>query len=260
MTKTLSVGIIDNFRINYVNFNFRDKIQLDCFYNDLASYIIDKYNNTFIKMIINKNYGYFDKADKAQIYKIAQNSFSNICLGDMNSHIKYIKSRIYNYFEEEHADTIILDGFARFRLKDYIDELELLVDCAVEDFFIQIEYENFILMLKELIHIQRPEIRLIHVFTEKDGRYCICDENSEELSRSHIFELIDDDEENIVNDDDFLLSALIGIAPKKIIIHNKDNINNMQLLETLLRIFDKRIILCKGCNTCDRQQSDKNIH
>ena len=49
--------------------------------------------------------------------------------------------------------------------------------------------------------------------------------------------------------DDMLLSVLIKMAPSKLIIHNKDNVNK-DLLELLNRIFKDRIVMCNSCNLC----------
>ena len=45
-----------------------------------------------------------------------------------------------DYFDN--SNSIILDGFVNFRLKDYIKDLEEIVDKAVDDFLTDREYRN----------------------------------------------------------------------------------------------------------------------
>ena len=47
----------------------------------------------------------------------------------------FIQKKLYNYFIEEQTDTIILEGFVQFRLLNCFEELEWLVDSAVDEFF-----------------------------------------------------------------------------------------------------------------------------
>ena len=251
MTKTLSVGLTSDSKINYVTFNFHNTHELEQFCDDLAGYILDKYNGYFLKLIIDKNYGYFDKTDKVQIYQAAKKDYSNMCSNKNNESKSFIRNKLYSYFKEENADSIVLEGFVLFRLGKYMQELEMLIDCAVDEYFIKAEYENFVMMLKEFVALQTPIIRLVHIFLKSDKRYCLCDENFEELTRSQILGIGFENESEIINEDDFLLSALISIAPKKIIIHQFQNIKNEQLLETLQKIFGNRLIMCEGCKICN---------
>ena len=251
MTKTLSVGIINSSEINYITFNIHcvDDIKLFC--SDLACYIINKYTNCFFRMIINRNYGTLSKNEKSEIYKIAENSFSNTYSGEAVHLKRYIQQKLYNYFVYEKADSIVLEGFVRFRLKSFYEELEMIIDYSVDDYFMQREYESFILMLKEFITLQKPLIKTVHIKIENDGRYVMCDENFEELSKSRILELEGlFDKESFFCEDDLLLSALISVAPRKIVIHCVYNMKNKQLLETIEAVFENRIFNCEGCIFC----------
>ncbi len=253
MIKTLSLGLTNDSKINYITFNFQNMQDVEQFYDDLATYIIDKYNEYFLKLIINRNYDYFDKKDKIDIYKSAKKAFSNICLSESNANKNLIKGELDNYFRKENKDSIVLEGFILFRLGKYIEELEKLIDYIVDDYFVKTEYENFIMMLKEFVALQMPIIKLAHIFLKSDKRYSICDENFEELSQSQVLGISLENEQDIINEDDFLLSALISMAPQKIIIHQFQKIKNKQLLETLQKIFDNRIIMCSGCEICNKE-------
>ncbi|MBE7026861.1 MAG: hypothetical protein E7410_04790 [Ruminococcaceae bacterium] len=250
MIKTVSVGLVGDSKINYITFNLHNNHDIEQFYDDLAAYIISKYNDYFLKLIINRNYGYFDQKDKIFIYKSAKKTFSNIYLVEKDNR-KLIRSELNNYFTIENTCNIYLEGFVLFRLGKYMEKLEILIDRVVDDYFVKMEYENFIMMLKEFVVLQAPSIRLVHIFLKSDKRYSVCNENFEEFSQSQLLGMSLENESDIINEDDFLLSALINMAPQKIIIHQVRKIKNKQLLETLQKIFERRLTMCNGCKICD---------
>lgn len=252
MTRTVSVGLLEETNINYVTFRLHNKMELSFFCEDLASYIMSKYSSYLLKQIIQKNYGYFNRTEKQQIYESAKQSFSNIYSnGELNQRL-FIQDKLYQYFLEENTDTIVLEGFIRFRLANCLEELEWLVDSVVDEFLVQKEYDNFIAMLKQFVSAQIPLVRTLHVCPEKSGRYVLYDENLKALTESQILGLEPDEFEGYVNDDDLLLSALVSLAPKKVLIHNPENIKNKQLFETIHKLFAERVILCDGCKICQK--------
>ncbi|MFP4016376.1 MAG: sporulation protein YtxC, partial [Halanaerobiales bacterium] len=62
-------------------------------------------------------------------------------------------------------------------------------------------------------------------------------------------ELMEDD----VEYEDLLISALINISPAQIILH----FEQQKVINTLKRIFDERIIICKGCQLCRKDNIDE---
>ena len=65
-----------------------------------------------------------------------------------SSRKKQITEKIKEYLDKN--DELILDGFINFRLKDYMLEIEGLVDDAVDDFLMEKEYLEFIRLLRYL--------------------------------------------------------------------------------------------------------------
>ena len=252
MTKTVSVGLVEETKINYITFQLHSQSELIFFCEDLANYIINKYHKNFLTYIIHKNYGYFNRSEKQAVFELAQNLFSNIYSGGENIEQALIQTKLYDYFTQEQTDTIVLEGFIQFRLVNSFEELEWLVDSAVDEFMIQKEYENFISMLKQFVSAQAPLVRLIHICPQMSGRYDLYDENFDALTESQILGLDPESFEGYVNDDDLLLSALISLAPKKIWIHDFQSFTNKQLYETMQKVFPERITICKGCKLCTK--------
>ena len=252
MEKTLSIGLMEHSSVNYISFKLDCDVMLEKLCHELAAYIIYKYSNNLINMIINKNYGYLNNKEKTQIYKIAQHSFSNIRLVDGALFNNIIQNNLYEYLTNRSVNTIVLDGFVLFRLGEYQQQLENIVDLAVDEYLIMIEHENLIKTIKEFIRTQKAKYRLIHICSDFSGRYFICDENFEELTESQFLEDVAKENNFLINSDDLLLTALINIAPKKIVFHKIENVDSKDFIDTLIKLFENKIIFCKGCSHCKR--------
>ncbi len=228
--------------------------------NALADYIINKYEEKLIERIINCNYCYFNALEKKEVIKFAMRIIRNEDKSFLNSLFQIrrrniIIRKLLDYFEG--SDNIILDGFVNFRLKDYIIDLEEIVDKAVDDFLMDKEYKEFIKLLTYFVEIQEPKFDVVHVITRKDNRYTLMDQDFNEITNQCIKEFINDISVNDINYDDLLVSSLITLAPRNIVIHGSIPIKNKELLKTIKNVFYGRIAMCTSCEMCQREIMEK---
>ncbi len=221
--------------------------------NALADYIIRQYEEKLINRIINGNYCYFNSAERKEIMKRAQrivrnedNTFINTLFQIRRRNV--IIRKLLDYFES--TNNIIIEGFVNFRLKDYIKDLEEIVDKAVDDFLMEREYREFIRLLRYFVDIQDPKFDSIHVIVGYDGKYTLFDENKREITNECIQEFINEISEGEINYDDLLVSSLITLAPRSIVIHCIERFKNRELLETIKNVFSGKVFLCNGCSIC----------
>ena len=221
--------------------------------NALADYIIRQYEEKLISRIINGNYCYFNAVEKKEILnkalKIVRNeerTFLNTLFQIRRRNV--IVRKLLDYFEN--TDSLILDGFVNFRLKDYIKDLEEIVDKAVDDFLMEREYKEFIRLLRYFVDIQEPKYDTIHVIAGFDSRYTLLDESKKEITSECIQEFISEISEDDINYDDLLVSSLITFAPRKIVIHCTGQLRNKELLETIKNVFPDKVFMCNGCEIC----------
>lgn len=218
----------------------------DYFCNILTDCILFFYEDKIIKHLINYNYFYFNDIEKRQILNICTNSLE---LDSENEELLYkneIYNSIYKYIQDNKS--IVLDGFVNFRLKEYISNLDNLVDDAVNKFLIEREYTEFIEILKLYVNSCESQISTVHLIYM----------NSETI-------LIDDNKNIISTDDnifkakylsdisfssnDYALNTLLNLIPNKIIIHLVDNYSD-EFIKTLKLIFEDRVFICTECNIC----------
>jgi putative sporulation protein YtxC len=144
-----------------------------------------------------------------------------------------IRQRLHETITENKTDTIILEGFMRFRMKDYLDAWEKELASCVEDYVRRKEYAEFVEILRLFIKIRIPRARKVHICVGGDGDYLLLDERLCLLKCRFIGTNVDKD--------DALLSALVNIAPQSIIVHNKDRFWDSRILETIKDVFGQRV-------------------
>jgi putative sporulation protein YtxC len=221
--------------------------------NALADYIIRQYEERLITRIINSNFCYFNTAEKKEILSRALNVIKNEDKTFINSLFQIrrrnvIIRRLLDYFDN--SNSIMLDGFVNFRLKDYIKDLEEVVDKAVDDFLMDREYREFIRLLRYFVDIQEPKIDTVHVIVGYDNRYVLLDGSKKEITNECIQEYVNEITEGEINYDDLLVSSLITFAPRKVVIHCNGQFRNKELMETIKNVFYGRVVVCQGCDVC----------
>lgn len=221
--------------------------------NALAELIIRQYEEKLIHRIINSNYCYFNQVERKEILRLAMKIVRNEEKNFLNNLFQMrrrnlITRKLLEYFEN--SNSVILDGFVNFRLKDYTHDLEEIVDKAVDDFLMEKEYKEFIRLLRYFVDIQEPKLSLVHVMITYDSKYSLVDETGREITNECIQEFMNEVSGGEINQDDLLVSSLITLAPKKIIIHSVGQFRNKDLLETIKNVFLGKVVLCNGCDLC----------
>lgn len=219
----------------------------------LADHIIRQYEEKLLSRIINSNYCYFTNGEKKEILQFALRSIHN----EEKNFLKelygkrrrnLIVHKLMEYLES--SSSIILDGFVNFRLKDYVKDLEELVDKAVDDFLMDREYKEFIRLLRYFVDIQNSSFKVIHIIRGYEDKYLLLDEDRKEITSEAVLDFISDMPEGEISNDDMLVSTLITLAPKRIIIHGGDGFKNKELLATIKNVFFGKVTLCGGCEIC----------
>ena len=160
------------------------------------------------------------------------------------------------YLVENH--TLILDGFVKFRIKEYQKFLDLVVDSAVNEFTIRREYLEFINLLKMYIDSTPSKQDIIHlIYSNKES--ILMDENNSIISTTDDIFKAKYLSDITFSSNDFALNTLLTILPRKLYIHIIDYED--EFIDTLKLIFDHRVFLCKECNICKTYKDlTKKIH
>ncbi|MDF9408587.1 MAG: YtxC-like family protein [Pelotomaculum sp. PtaB.Bin013] len=221
---------------------------------DLISDIILSHWEVFLlKNIICENYYYYGDEEKKIIYNYALQHINRKSNEPRKSvywfnRKRRILNKILDYLKLNNS--IIIDGFIRFRLKEYINELKDATDKAVDDFLLEREYREFIELLKYFVEIQEPRAYMVHVLINNVGAFKLYDDKTQPVRSDYLGGFLVDMMDSEINYEDMLVSALVTIAPQKIIFHHKKNDRYSATIETIKKVFDGRVSECPGCELC----------
>lgn len=161
----------------------------------------------------------------------------------------FIAQRLQDYLADN--DQIHLEGFVTFRLKEYMLWLEEAVQRALDDFLLDREYREFIKVLKVFVDHQEARVGLVHVISGSGGQgFVLAHADGEILSQDELVEMVADVAKGEIHYGDLLISALISIAPQRLLLHNPHSYLPAETVETIKGIFAGRVSTCRGCRTC----------
>lgn len=228
-------------------------IDTELFYTKLAtifSYlVIDYFENKIIKNILFSNYFYFENYELTKILNLCE---ENICddseFSFQNRQILLFED-FFNYISSHKS--IVLTGFINFRLNNYRNLLNELIDFSVNEFIIEKEYLEFVSLLKLYVNTQPSLTSIIHVISsdfgiiilDKDLNVIEIDKNI--LDAKYLSDIS-------FSENDFVLNTILNLLPQKIFLHlPKKDINQFEFINTLKLVFETRIIICNDCNICN---------
>lgn len=222
----------------------------DFFIESLSKFVQEMINRFYSDEMVSKKLdeklGIIDEIKRAEIMEDVKEVLNSqtLFLKEKQS----IQREISDYFIE--YNTLIIQGYLKFRSKNLNNLVEKAIELVLGEFKLQVEYNEFIDMIKLLIETQTSEIDLINIVC-RDKRYSILDSNFNEIDNAHLNLFLDDIYDGQVGDGDILLSIIIALNPKNIVMHIKDKEKD-DLIFILEEIFQDRIKICKGCKICDK--------
>lgn len=196
----------------------------------LSDFIISRYELKILKRIINKKYPDIPDVIVSQIIKSKDDD-------SLEERRRVVENILKGYFLENESGNI--EGIVTFRLNEYKNKLSDLADKIVDDYYISREYDDFVDLLKYFISVQNTRAEIVYIVVNDEEMYSVLDEKKHDITKEVISDLVPQNEIKYVTYDDLLISMLISIAPKKIIVNNKEKIKNIQLFETVEKVFEK---------------------
>ena len=144
---------------------------------------------------------------------------------------KDVRQRLLAAMIEMEDRTLILEGFMRFRMKDYLEAWEKELSDCVSAYLRKKEYAEFIEILRLFVGVRIPRARRVHLGVGADGKYLLMDEKHSAIHCGY----------KNVSRDDALLSLLVNTAPLHIVVHQKSRFADKRIIETIKDIFGGRV-------------------
>lgn len=216
----------------------------------LADLILNEVTEQTLPKILHHNYAQFDGEEREDILARAR-ALLDTADGGGRDLVRQINRRnqiLFRLLEylDLHSE-LVVEGFLRFRLKDYFRELAAIVDRAVEEFLAEREHQEFVRLLRYFVELQKPRLDTVHVVLRPDGLYRLLDGEGQVVENDYLEGPVLRMVQQEINRDDLLLSALITLSPSRVVLHAGPP---EHVQETVRSIFGDRVDTCPGCDRC----------
>ena len=165
---------------------------------------------------------------------------------DASSERSRVMERAVQHLNEENL--LMIDGFVRFRLKEYHDELADCVRQAIDDHEFEKERAEFIALLRDFVDGRPQGVREIHVLPSENERFRLVDQSGFPVETSYLddftWELVDDGQ---VDMEELLITTLVSLAPGKVVCHRPIETRDVPMVQD---VFHDRLDYCAGCPMC----------
>ena len=207
----------------------------------LSFLVIDNFEEILLKNLIIKNYFYFDSIEIKKVLNICSEILYDSNEFSLDDRHLILFNTFYDYLLDN--KNLFLGGFIYFRLQEYINFLENIIDIAVNKFIIEREYLEFISLLKLYIKSNSTNSKIIHLLYTPE-QIKLLDENNNYIDVTSIEFNTKYLSDISFSSNDYVLNALLTILPNKIFIH-LGNYSPDEFINTLMLIFEDKIVFPK---------------
>ncbi|WNC16479.1 putative sporulation protein YtxC [Brevibacillus brevis] len=163
--------------------------------------------------------------------------------------------KAFTFLEQERTINVL--GFVRFRLQDHWNELFELVESGIDDYLEDKQYQEFVELLRYFIAVQETKQEVVHVVPSVDKPFHLYDKKGERLWLDQLDVVLSMDEQKC-RDEDYLISALVTLAPETIVLHLASD--RPGLIQTIRSIFESRLSTCQSCPLCLTSRRLLDVH
>ncbi len=219
--------------------------------NELSHLIIDEYEKLLVSHLVDENYSYLSSKDRGIIKKKVAlaldgkaDQASDLQDGVERSRRKSkVWARLAEYLEKENE--IVLEGFITFRLKEYLEDLYDTVEEVAGDYLTEREYREFLKLLKHFMTRQKNKAREVNVVRTPGGGYALYDDRMKTIEGEVGSFIANPPEEMDLGEDDVIVSAVVTLAPERVVWHGPTD--NSPCYDLIQDLFEGSVSVCPGC-------------
>lgn len=216
----------------------------------LAETILRDWEKDYVQNVLRKRY-HLNRNERERVWPKAIKSLDD--KGEQHDYsIQRKTALVSQILASLEANPIFhIEGFLRFRAKDYRAEVDRAVAYAVDEYALEKEYFEFIDLLKHFLDAQKPRIGVLHVGISAHGKFHLFNEAGEKVTRDYLDGVEPEGDGSDVSYEDLLISALISAAPREVILHIRYP-GYRDTLQTIRNVFEGKITECPGCSLCEK--------
>lgn len=141
------------------------------------------------------------------------------------------------------SNALVIEGFIRFRMKEYMEELKRSAEEALIRFMAEREHREFVRLLKYFVDIQDQRQEIVHVVQTTNNSFELRSPEGLRVPGDYMDTLASDAAGEGVDVADLLISALITAAPRKVVLHFEPDPATAETIDT---VFEGRVERCRG--------------
>ena len=220
----------------------------------LSFLIIDIEEENLLKKLLSQNYFYFDSNERDKIISTCFDIMADTFPNTFDKKFDILYNKFYEFISCNKS--IVLNGFINFRLKEYFNILDNILNEAVNHFIIEKEYLEFISLLKLYISAQPFGCESVHLIYSSSESVLLDENKNVILTTDEIFKAkyLSD---ITFSSNDYALNTLLNLLPKKIYVHLIDNYID-EFINTIKLVFEHRVHLCTDCEICQTYKISKS--
>ena len=226
--KTYSDSVSYNESLDAIYVNLSKVEKHEIVLSRITELIVSIIKDRDLKEYIWNNYRNLNNEEKEEIYREAK------CLLDKKE--PFIINTIYNKLVEfiESEKVLNIDGFFRFRMRDFMVYISIISDIAFEEYLIRKDKNQFINTLKFFIESQEQKIDLLIIHIMRNGDFRFYDKYGDEINNKESEEMMSMIMKEDLNLEDCLISVLLSLCPKKVeIIDDLKNETSKEIIENM---------------------------
>ncbi|WP_207635422.1 putative sporulation protein YtxC [Thermaerobacter subterraneus] len=220
----------------------------------IVAFIHDEHRWHLMQRLVARRYAHLAPDERHQALAYARRHLATAPARD--GQLRYQLSRQVAAYVEG-AGLLLVDGFLRFRCRDYVEALELAVDRAVDEYLLDREYRDFVRLLRQFVDLQVPRLDVVHVVVEPSGAFTMTDEQGRAVSLPPGEAWVAGPGEGVAPDPgDALVSALVTVAARRFVVHLRRRNQGLggDTRDMLEQVFGNRVEVCTGCTRCRPRQ------
>ncbi|EIT84429.1 hypothetical protein A374_15534 [Fictibacillus macauensis ZFHKF-1] len=192
---------------------------------------------------IENHFYFYDAAEQQAIAAIAkefidQERLDVPALCELPTCEEHIINAWQQMLQERRAFTFA--SFVKFRLRSYNELLLAYVECAIDEYKLELEYQSFIDQLRKCMFKEPPLTNVIHVVW--DGTFTLYDDQGQPYS-SAVLEAMYERALGVTQEldlDSTVLGPIIGLAPEALYVYGDEEHHGM--IYTLQNVFQERFV------------------
>lgn len=213
----------------------------------LTEFTRNKVEDICLKELIEHAFFYTDTTEQKEIFTITK----SILLGEIEGipEVKHLPSlndlirRQWDSILEAKTEFLEFESFIKFRLKEYLATLLKVVECAIDEYKLELEYQMFVEQLRTCLTKQRSFSKSDIIIIFEKEQVLLFDEQQRQLSHTELMMFHEKALRltNVTNLDERLLGPLIGLSPSsaRIFAYDMDH----PLLQTVKNIFQEKVTI-----------------